>query len=56
MIKKPVPGKGKKEENPNSKEWENPMDPEKADDRREVEKLERAKEEADRRNENLSDE
>ena len=56
MIKKPTPGKAdRKEEKPNKKEWENPQDPENADDQRELEKLERAKEEADRRNENLTD-
>lgn len=56
MIKKPVPGPAKKKvENPTEKEWENPRNPEKAADPREIEKLERAKEEADRRNENLTD-
>ena len=55
MIKKPIPGSGIKKEVPNEKEWENPKNPEKAADPREIEKLERAKEEADRRNENLTD-
>ena len=55
MIKKPTPGRFKKEKNPVEKDWENPMNPEKADDVREMEKLERAKKEADRRNENLTD-
>lgn len=55
MIKKPTPGRYKKEENPKEKDWENPLNPEKADDTRDLEKLERAKKEADRRNENLTD-
>ena len=55
MIKKPTPGSSKKKDVPNEKEWENPKNPEKAADPREIEKLERAKEEADRRNENLTD-
>ena len=55
MIKKPTPGSYKKEEIPNEKDWENPRNPEKADDSRDLEKLERAKKEADRRNENLTD-
>lgn len=55
MIKKPTPGRYKKEENPAEKDWENPTNPEKADDIRDLEKLERAKKEADRRNENLTD-
>ena len=55
MIRKPTPGRYKKDENPNEKNWENPMNPEKADDTRDLEKLERAKKEADRRNENLTD-
>lgn len=55
MIKKPTTGPYKKEENPNEKDWENPRNPEKADDIRDLEKLERAKKEVDRRNENLTD-
>jgi hypothetical protein len=56
MIKKPLPGRAKKKDlPPTEKEWENPKNPEKAADPREIEKLERAKEEADRRNENLTD-
>lgn len=43
-------------ENLPKKEWENPMNPEKADDQRDLEKLERAKKEADRRNNNLTEE
>jgi len=56
MIKKPTPAPIKKRENPNEKDWENPKDPENADDKRDIEKLERAKKEADRRNENLTEE
>jgi len=55
MIKKPTPGPYKKEENPREKDWENPRNPEKADDIRDLEQLERAKKEAERRNENLTD-
>lgn len=57
MSKKPTPGKPLEGQGstPNEKDWENPQNPEKADDVRELEKLERAKKEADRRNENLTD-
>jgi hypothetical protein len=58
MSKKPTPGKPLEGQGsaPNEKDWENPQNPEKADDVRELEKLERAKKEADRRNDNLTDE
>lgn len=55
MIKKPTPAPYKKEGIPNEKDWENPRNPEKADDNRDLEKLERAKKEVDRQNENLTD-
>ena len=57
MINKPKPVKPKGGQGfpPNEKDWENPKNPEKADDIRDLEKLERAKKEADRRNENLTD-
>jgi hypothetical protein len=57
MIRKPTPGKTeKKADNETEKEWENPSDPENAGDPREIEKLERAKKEAERQNENLTEE
>lgn len=56
-MKKPKSGKAVDNQGstPHEKDWENPTNPEKADDIRELEKLERAKKEADRRNENLTD-
>ena len=35
--------------------WDNPMDPEKAADERDIEQLKRQKKEAERRKENLTD-
>jgi hypothetical protein len=57
MIKKPKPGKAIENQGrtPDEKDWENPTNPENADDTRKLEQLERAKKEADRRNENLTD-
>ena len=47
----PIP----KHDHPSTKDWENPSNPEKSGDHRELEKLERAKKEADRRNNNLTE-
>ncbi|MEO8795943.1 MAG: hypothetical protein ABI390_10785 [Daejeonella sp.] len=46
----PEPSKQKE-----GKDWENPVNPEGAEDQREKEQIERQKEEAERRNENLTD-
>jgi hypothetical protein len=44
-----------KEEKQPEKDWNNPADPEKAEDSRDVEQLVRQKKEAERRKRNLSD-
>lgn len=46
----------KKESPEAEKTWDNPKDPEKAEDRRNAEQIERQAEEASRRNKNLTDE
>ena len=53
--KKHQPDPPEKQENQKEKEWENPVDPEGAEDQREREQIERQKKEAERRNENLTD-